>query len=147
MTDRQRRMRARPRWWIAAAQAFVLLPFVRLMLLMVGYRRTMRVLAIVDGTPSPHEQAAVPEAVKEVSGAVMAVGRLLPIQTRCLARSITIWFLSRRRAHAVNVVIGVATTSGRHEFAAHAWVEYAAIPVNDSADVRTRYAVLAISPP
>ena len=140
-------MRARPRWWFAVAQACVLLPCVRLLLMMVGYRRTMRMLAFVGGSPSPHHQAAVPQAVKEASGAVMAVGRLLPIHTRCLARSITIWLLSRRRGHAVVVVIGVAKSAREHQLAAHAWVEYAAIPVNDSADVRTRYAVLAVSPP
>lgn len=140
-------MRARPSWWLAVAQTCVLLPCVRLLLLMVGYRRTMRVLGFLSGTPSSHQDVPVPQAVKEVSGAVMAVARLLPMRTRCLARSMTIWLLARRRGHIVDVVIGVTPSSEGHEFAAHAWVEYATMPVNDTADVRSRYAVMPALPP
>ncbi|MGI9085997.1 MAG: lasso peptide biosynthesis B2 protein [Aeromicrobium sp.] len=124
-------------------QAMVLLPVVRLMLWARGYRRTMSLLSgegpDLNGKADPEE---IPDTVAEIASAVTAVARLVPFRSRCLARSITIGWLCRRRGHDVDVLIGVAPPEGEH-LPAHAWAEYHRIPLNDTGDVRERYVVIA----
>jgi Transglutaminase-like superfamily len=121
----------------------VLLPCVRVLLWTRGYRRTMRLLSSrVQQPRSADGSAGVPDPVAEIASAVTAVARLAPFLSRCLARSITIWWLCRRRGHDTDVLIGVAPPEdGR--LPAHAWVEYRGVPLNDTADVRTRYGVIS----
>jgi hypothetical protein len=139
-----RRMRARPHWWLSVAEAMVLLPVVRLMLWTQGYRGTMRWLSThtPQGRRDIEGGVEVPDAVAEIASAVTAVARLVPFRSRCLARSITIWWLCRRQGHEVDVLIGVAQPEGDH-LPAHAWAEYRRTPLNDTADVRDRYVVIA----
>ena len=136
-------MRTRPRWWISVAQSVVLLPVVRLMLWALGYRRTVGLLSdrLLSGGVSGHGIAPsvdVPDDVREISSAVTALSRFAPFRSRCLARSITIWWLSRRRGHDVDVMIGVAPPVGKR-LRAHAWGEYGGVVLNDTSDVRSRY--------
>lgn len=141
MSER-RRMRGRPRWWLAAAQAVVLLPLVRFMLWTRGYSRTMRWLASTTSSPVDNTEApATSDAVLHIASAVTTVARLAPFRSRCLARSMTIWWVCRRHQYAVDLLIGVAPPDALR-LPAHAWVEYGGVPVNDAADVRARYAVL-----
>lgn len=141
MTD-ARRMRSRPHWWLAVVQAMVLLPVVRVMLWTRGYGRTVRLLAAPQDVRGEKPGADIPAAVTEIASAVTAVARLVPFRSRCLARSITIGWLSRRRGHHVDVLIGVAAPEGMH-LPAHAWAEYRGTPLNDTPDVRDRYVVIA----
>lgn len=135
-------MRSRPHWWLAVAQSMVLLPVVRVMLWTRGYRRTMRLVAVAPDGRGETPDADVPAAVREIASAVTAVARLVPFRSRCLARSITIGWLCGRRGHEVDVLIGVAAPEGTH-LPAHAWAEYRGTPLNDTADVRDRYVVIA----
>jgi hypothetical protein len=135
-------MRTRPGWWLSVAQAMVLLPCVRMLLWTLGYRRTMRLLSARVQQPGQGNGTAVPNPVAEIASAVTAVARLAPFRSRCLARSITIWWLCRRRGFDTDVLIGVAPPEGAH-LPAHAWVEYRGVPLNDTPDVRTRYGVIS----
>jgi hypothetical protein len=120
----------------------VLLPCVRVLLWTLGYRRTMRLLSTRVQHPRQGTGTAVPDPVAEIASAVTAVARLAPFRSRCLARSITIWWLCRRRGFDTDVLIGVAPPeAGR--LPAHAWVEYRGVPLNDTPDVRTRYGVIS----
>ncbi|CAM3978560.1 lasso peptide biosynthesis B2 protein [Smaragdicoccus niigatensis] len=118
-------------------QAAVILPAIAILLRVVGLRRTRKVLRL-DGAS---ESGDVPEAVRRSAAAVATVVRHSPSTVRCLPRSLAVAYLSRRRGHHLDIVIGIAPGTG--DLAAHAWVEFAGIPVNDTADVRERYAVLA----
>lgn len=143
-----RRMRTRPRWWLALAQCAALLPAIRLMLWSIGYGRTIRLLFPGSAGPAASPPAesppmgSPPPEVAEIASAVSTVARIFPVRSNCLARSITLQWLSRRRGHRVELLIGVAPSQQR-QLRAHAWVEYAGIPVNDTADVRDRYVVIA----
>lgn len=117
-------------------QAAVTLPAIALLLRVVGLRRT-RTLLHLDGAP---ESGDVPEAVRRSAAAVATVVRHSPATVSCLPRSLAVAYLSRRRGHHVDIVIGVAQGP---TLAAHAWVEFAGVPINDTADVRKRYDVLA----
>jgi hypothetical protein len=101
-------MRARPHWWLAVAQSMAVLPLVRLLLWTRGYVRTLSRLAAI--APDPRgggDPADVPARVAEIASAVTLVARLAPFRSRCLARSITIWWLCRRSGHDVEVLVGV----------------------------------------
>jgi hypothetical protein len=135
-------MRSRPHWWLAVAQAAVLLPVVRVMLWTRGYRRTMRLVALPRDGRDEKPGAGVPATVHEIASAVTTVAGLVPFRSRCLARSISIAWLSGRRGHDVDVLIGVAAPEGLH-LPAHAWAEYRGTPLNDTPDVRDRYVVIA----
>jgi hypothetical protein len=141
MTDR-RRMRTRPHWWLAAVQAMALLPVVRVLLWTRGYGRTLSLLSARSPDPGGDgDRSDVPQTVAEIASGVTFVARLTPFRSRCLARSITIWWLCRRRGHDVDVLIGVAAPENKR-LPAHAWAEYQGTPLNDSADVRRRYVVM-----
>jgi hypothetical protein len=120
----------------------VLLPVVRLLLWTRGYRRTMRVIDARTAPARTGESGRVPTEVAEIASAVSSVARLVPFRSRCLARSITICWLCGRRGEAVDVLIGVAPPEGAR-LSAHAWAEYQGIPLNDTADVRSRYVVIS----
>jgi hypothetical protein len=135
-------MRTRPRWWLSVGQSVVLLPLVRLLLWTRGYRRTMRWLSQRGKEPGRVVgSGGVPDEVAEIASAVTTVARLTPFRSRCLARSITLWWLSRRRGHHTEVLIGIAPPEGGR-LPAHAWTEYGGVPLNDTADVRLRYSVI-----
>jgi hypothetical protein len=62
----------------------------------------------------------------------------LPVRSTCLTRSLALAWMLRRRGAAAHVRIGVRFASGTLD--AHAWVELDGQPVNDRADVSTRFA-------
>lgn len=56
---------------------------------------------------------------------------------RCLAQSLTLWWLLRQRGIATDLHFGQRTENGR--FAAHAWVEYEGQPINAEKDVSQHF--------
>jgi|SRR5579864_462002 len=63
------------------------------------------------------------------------------VRGNCLSRSVALCWLLRRRAIPAQLRIGARKNGNQLE--AHAWVEVAGRAVNDSDDVRTRYAPFA----
>ncbi len=76
--------------------------------------------------------------------AVAAAAHHAPYAATCLQRSLTLWWLLRRRRIAADLRIGVAQADG--ELRAHAWVEHAGIVLNDDADVGSRFAAFDTLP-
>jgi hypothetical protein len=81
-------------------------------------------------------------------GEVQALGRLVNIAARhvpwhpsCLARSLVLGWLLQRRGVGSQLRIGVRRVDGCLE--AHAWVEYAGLPVNDREDISLDFAVFS----
>ncbi len=69
-----------------------------------------------------------------------------PFPATCLTRSLLLGWMLRRRGVASQLRIGVRLTQGALD--AHAWVEYAGIPINDRPDVGEQFVPLAeIVPP
>jgi hypothetical protein len=113
------------------------LPAVAAALRVLGLRRVCRILSRAAAT-GPCDRP-------EDAGAAQAVGRLVDIAARrgvgrptCLARSVTLWWLLRRRGIDSTLRIGVRTVEGRME--AHAWVEHAGLVLNEADDVGERFA-------
>lgn len=124
---------------------FFLLPAVAAALSLLGVRRVCRVLgrlasrrARLKPCPAsagaPHLAAA---DARHLARLVDAAARRLPGHPACLTRSVTLWYLLRRRALPAALRLGVRKAEGRLE--AHAWVELGGEVVNDSADVGARF--------
>lgn len=62
-----------------------------------------------------------------------------PVRGRCLSRSLALYGVLRRHGIPSTIQIGVRRDQG--DFAAHAWVEVNARPVNAGRGVRDRHAV------
>jgi Transglutaminase-like superfamily len=80
-------------------------------------------------------------SLDEIMGMATAVNRaarLVRIPANCLTRSLLLGWLLRRRGVACQLRIGVQMNNG--SLAAHAWVEYAGIPINDQPNVGEQFA-------
>jgi hypothetical protein len=112
--------------------ALWLLPACSAALRVLGLARVQRMLASIPAAPGD-----APEA-RRISYCVDAAARQLPIRSSCLTRSLVLQGLLARRGVASAVRVGVRLANGQLD--AHAWVEYAGVPLNDAADVGERYA-------
>ena len=61
-----------------------------------------------------------------------------PIPATCLTRSLLLGWLLQRRGVTSQLRIGVRLVQGT--LAAHAWVEYEGVPINDQQDVGAQFA-------
>ncbi len=127
------------RWLLV--QALFLLPLTALALWVVGFRRWQALLsrlAPVRGVSASKDMAALIREGRSMARLVDAAARHGPYPAACLQRSLTLWWLLRRRGIDSYLRIGVRKEAGRLE--AHAWVELRGWVLNDDSDVRTRFA-------
>jgi Transglutaminase-like superfamily len=115
--------------------SLVLLPFIQLMLRARGLKRSAIFLAARSDRPAGELDIA---AATSMADAVSIVAGRKMVGALCLGRSLLLWFLLRRRGMDAVLVVGTDVATG-DDWQAHAWVELDSIPVNDTADVRTRY--------
>ena len=81
------------------------------------------------------------EEARRTARLVSIASGLLPCRTSCLDRSLLLWALLRQRNIPSCLLIGVR--KDRADFEAHAWVEIDGVALNDSADVRERFAAFS----
>jgi len=114
-----------------------------MLLVMRGFRRTVDFLRRTspEGEPASGAGAPVPGSVTVMASAVTTIAATPVLRSRCLARSLTLWWLARRHGHDLELIMGV-TPPAAGVLQAHAWVEYGGTPLNDTADVRERYSAL-----
>lgn len=106
---------------------------------LVSFRRlaaTLRYLAAV-GRPAPPDPADLQSQIGRILWRAQFAAGHCPLRTRCLARSLTLWWLLQNAGIKVELRIGVRRAEG--EFKSHAWVEYQDIALNDGLDVREQY--------
>jgi hypothetical protein len=122
-------------------QTLFLLPLTGLALWVAGFRRWQALLtrlAPVRYVPANKDVAALVREGRAIARLVDAVARRGPYSATCLPRSLTLWWLLRRRGIDSYLRIGVRKEAGRLE--AHAWVELQGLVLNDDTDVRKRFA-------
>ena len=92
--------------------------------------------------------AQVPNLViaNRVAKAVALVSHLPIVGGSCLPRSLTTWFLLRRRGMDAVVHLG-ADLSNIDGLPAHAWVEVDGIPLNEAADIGERFGSFGLELP
>ncbi len=79
--------------------------------------------------------------IVRIATLVNIAARQAPVPATCLTRSLLLGWVLRRRGVANQLRIGVRLTQGALD--AHAWVEYAGIPINDRPDVGEQFAPFA----
>jgi hypothetical protein len=132
------RLSSAERWLLA--QALALLPLTALALWLIGFRRWQAVLARLApvGPSADKDDAALVGEGRATARLVDAAARHGPYRATCLPRSLALWWLLRRRGIECDLRIGVRKEAGRFE--AHAWTEWRGTALNDSEDVRERFA-------
>jgi hypothetical protein len=127
------------RW--SLAQALALLPLTALALWVVGFRRwqaALARLALVGAYMDGRDHADLIGQARTVARMVDVAARHGPYRATCLPRSLVLWWLLLRRGIKCDLRIGVRKEAGRFE--AHAWTEWRGTVLNDSEDVRERFA-------
>ena len=123
---------------------FILQPSITLALRIWGFGAVYGFLHRMSPAPqsllSSRAQVELPgiEELKNLARLVNAAANHSPIRAACLTRSLTLWWLLRRRGIAGDLRIGVSNDTG--EFEAHAWVEYEGTVINDSVASVQRFA-------
>lgn len=120
-------------------QAAVLMPLTALAVRLIGFK--LWSAALVRIAPLPirfyrYEDPA-PEA-RRIARLVRAAALRGPFKANCLQHSMALWCILRRNEIDSHLRIGARKDGGKFE--AHAWVELEGKPLNDSPEVRERFA-------
>ena len=133
-----------PRGWREswlAAQTLFWLTLIDWALRRFGFQRTARALArhsrLAERTSAP----PLPVVWRWAGVMVFANRRVKLHPTACLAESMTVWFLLRRRGADAQLQVGVRTLTG---FESHAWVTYQGVTLNDFEDAVAIYTPLSL---
>jgi hypothetical protein len=100
-----------------------------------GYARVVRVAERLAKTNVASADAAM---VGDVITQVIRATALYPFRSECLEQSVCAFFLLRRRGLPVQLRLGVQP----YPFAAHAWVELNGVPVTESVEMVSKFAIL-----
>lgn len=122
--------------------AFAVLTLTAVGLRWVGFRRLSAILqrlAPASRCPALNEREPGIRIRRNLE-AVRRAAAYCPLETRCLARSLTLWWLLRRARVNGSLRVGVRIQDGAFE--SHAWVEFEGRALNDGADVRERFVLL-----
>lgn len=119
--------------------ALLLLPVVDISLRLFAWTRCQR-WAERWARPAPTADQTYP-APRRIAWLVERAARHCPWPATCLRRSLLLWAFLRRSGVASELRLGFRNPGG--QFEAHAWVEWNGVPLNDTPDVRSRYAVPA----
>jgi hypothetical protein len=111
--------------------------------LVPGFRAVVKADGLRRGASAATRLAAAPRLrstrrrgadADAMAATVDAVTRRLPVQSKCLPRSLTLWTMLQRAGFDAVLRIGMRT-DGSDE--AHAWVEYNGRPVGEEVDPET----------
>lgn len=97
-----------------------------------------RLQALLQRPRPPTESRLSLDEIVRIAALVNSAARWGPIPATCLTRSLLLGWLLQRRGVASQLRIGVRLVQGT--FAAHAWVEYEGVPINDQPDVGEQFA-------
>lgn len=109
-----------------------------------GFHRTRAALEGTRLRPGSDTASDAPERVLATSRLVDAASRNTGLHHTCLHRSLTLWWLMRRRGVDVTLKLGARLCSDGLE--AHAWVEHAGFVVNDPEAAAGGYTDLTLEP-
>jgi hypothetical protein len=123
----------------ALVAAALLVPAIHGAIALSGARRTFLALQLLPrgkNATGPADRDAQRRIVT-AREAVWTAARRGPVGGNCLSQSMALWYLLRRQGIETTLRIGVRKEE--HELLAHAWLEIGGLPLNDRADVKTRY--------
>jgi hypothetical protein len=123
--------------------AMALLPLFWIALRVLGLQRLQ---ARLHRKPRARPRPLPLDDLTRLGALVNSAARRVLGPNNCLARSLYLWWLLRRKGVYCQLRIGVRMVDGALE--AHAWVEHAGTPINDRHDVSTAFEAFtdAVSP-
>jgi Transglutaminase-like superfamily len=110
----------------------------RVGLRLAGFRRWKALLMRLTPATVDGGNASNLDQAQYVSRLTQATARNLFFTANCLERSLTLWWLLRRRGIAADVRIGVRKAEG--QFEAHAWVDCGSVVLNDEGEMHAHFA-------
>ena len=108
---------------------------------LAGVSRTQAWLRRWSGAARAVPAAEAPRLIRNARRAQRRVANATGLGGMCLARSLALWTLLRRRGIATDLRVGYRNRDGKVE--GHAWLEYQGAPVNEAAAVIQTYTVAA----
>jgi hypothetical protein len=130
------RLSAANRWIVL--QTLILLPAVKVLLRLVGFRRTLNWL---NARPVRAARPPAPEAFPRawnIARVMRAAARRGLVHGNCLSQSLTLLWLLRRHGLPGDLRLGARAQAGK--FMAHAWVEVGGLPLIERRDELSGYA-------
>jgi len=121
--------------WLVLLQAVLLLPALNILLRRVRLERVQSRLAAWSQRVSRSKDHDADRA-RAVSRTVDALARRTPFESNCLHRSLTTWFLLRRRRFDPTMRFGVKPDKPP---TFHAWIEIEDQVINDRPDIASIY--------
>jgi hypothetical protein len=112
-------------------EAAALLLVVRLLLGLLPFARTLRLLRVAPGHGSGGRRSAAEAG--QVSLAIARAARHVPFRAVCLEQAFAAALMLRRRGLAATVHLGVAREASEPDLRAHAWSRCCDIPVTGEA--------------
>ena len=119
----------------AVVLMLVLIPIVELLLLGIGFKRTASLVWKPNMGASLSEND-IDRMLTRYARLMKKVNRVLPYG-RCLAQSLVLGRVLQSKGIAVELVFGQSKID--QKLAAHAWLEYAGLPINESQNVARTY--------
>ncbi len=117
--------------------ALLLLPLVDIGLRLFSWQRCQHWAERWASSGNKPDKAFPPP--RRIAWLVERAAQHCPWPATCLRRSLVLWAFLLRSGVASELRLGFRNPGGRFE--AHAWVEWNGVPLNDTPDVRSRYAV------
>lgn len=123
---------------IRAMDAALGLIAIKLLLLTIGFARTLRFLKwrIRRRVTTVEPDRTTLDASAR---AVVAAAILIPGRIECLEQSLALWYLLRRRGVGAELTFGMR----QYPFGAHAWVTYQGEPLNEDREALRHYVAFA----
>lgn len=124
--------------------SFVVLPLMKPGLRIFGFGNMKKVLsarspAVTNPVRNQNlaDESSIEEC-REITRIVNSAAYHLPFKPTCLHKSLALWWMLQREGYPSKIILG-AKKEG-NQFEAHAWVEYQDVILNDTEDVKERYA-------
>lgn len=113
-----------------------LIPIVELAVHTIKFRRTVNLLKALSNK-EPYSGIDELKIVGRHSNYFFLYHKQLPLLGKCLARSLSLWFLLRRKGIETDLKFG--TKKDGTELLAHAWIEYKGKPLITDAESTAGY--------
>lgn len=120
--------------------ALTMIP-VSLLLRFLAFHKVQALLERTSPQRAGEPKAGDLDAARRLANLVGIAARHGPVKGACLQRSLTLWWMLRRRGLPAHLRIGVRKKDG---FEAHAWVELRGRPVNDGEGIARRFSPFPI---
>ena len=117
--------------WVILWKAAALLPLIEVGLRVFGLKRIKhRLHKHIPVTPVSSDLS--PQIIARIVNGIAGI-----LRARCLARSLALWWLLKRRGIDSQICMGVRKENGA--LMAHAWVELDNIVLNDRAEIQSEF--------